>query len=147
MDVVSDIKQIRAIRNSDRSLSWGLVPTMGFLHQGHISLVKRAREENDRVGVSIFVNPIQFNDRSDLTNYPRDIERDLVLLEAASVDLVWMPSADIMYPHDFQTFVDVRELTRYLEGERQGRTAIGRYQADGTRSKLRYRYYSLSYNS
>jgi len=89
---------------------------MGFLHEGHLSLVRRAREENDHVGVSIFVNPTQFNDPRDLDGYPQDLERDLGLLEAEGVDLVWNPSQKIMYPPDYETYIEVTETGKVLEG-------------------------------
>jgi len=89
---------------------------MGYLHEGHLALVRRAREENDRVGVSIFVNPIQFNNPNDLTAYPRNMERDLTLLKEAGADLVWTPTPDIVYPPGYQTYVEVEEVTRPLEG-------------------------------
>jgi pantoate--beta-alanine ligase len=89
---------------------------MGFLHAGHISLVERARRENDHVGASIFVNPTQFAPTEDLAAYPRDLERDLRLLEAAGADLVWTPPVAEVYPSGFQTYVTVEEVTRSLEG-------------------------------
>jgi pantoate--beta-alanine ligase len=95
----------------------GLVPTMGFLHAGHISLVQRARAECASVAVSIFVNPTQFGPSEDLEKYPRDLPRDLALLEAAGADLVWTPTPEGMYPPGFQTWVEVSGLTKGLEGE------------------------------
>ncbi len=95
----------------------GLVPTMGYLHEGHLSLVRRAHADNDYVVVSIFVNPTQFGSGEDLDRYPRDEERDLALLEAERVDLVFIPSADEIYPAGFSEWVEVKgPITERLEG-------------------------------
>ena len=100
---------------------FGLVPTMGFLHEGHLSLVRRAKQECASVGVSIFVNPTQFGPEEDLDTYPVDLERDLELLERETVDCVWLPTREEMYPTGFQTWVTVEALTKPLEGkERPG---------------------------
>ena len=99
----------------------GLVPTMGYLHEGHLSLVRKAREECASVVVSVYVNPTQFGPQEDLTKYPRDLERDLDLLRNEKVDLVWTPNDAIMYPKSYQTWVTVEEVTKPLEGSiRQG---------------------------
>jgi len=98
MEVFSGIDDIRRLRWADPSAIWGFVPTMSFLHEGHLSLVRRARQENEQVGVSIFVNPTQFNDPKDLETYPIDLDRDLALLKKEGADLVWMPSQDVVYP-------------------------------------------------
>ena len=104
------------MRWGERDLGWGLVPTMGYLHEGHLSLVRRARAENDRVTVSIYVNPTQFGPSEDLSTYPRDLERDLELLQREDVNLVFTPGDEVMYPPGFQTEVIVREVSKVLEG-------------------------------
>ncbi len=116
MKTHSEIIDIRKARWTDPLATWGLIPTMGCLHEGHLGLVRRAGEENDRVGVSIFVNPSQFNNPEDLATYPRRLDRDLAMLEKEGVDLVWTPSNDIVYPPDYQTVVDVTGVTAFLEG-------------------------------
>ncbi len=95
----------------------GFVPTMGFLHEGHISLVRRAREECASVVASIFVNPTQFGPSEDLSRYPRDLPRDLSMLETAGVDISWTPLAEEMYPEGFNSWVNVEGITNGLEGE------------------------------
>ncbi len=94
----------------------GLVPTMGWLHEGHRSLMRRAREETATVVVTIFVNPRQFNDASDYQRYPRDPEADLAICEAEGVDLVWLPDVEEVYPPGFQTTVHVGAVAEPLEG-------------------------------
>ncbi len=116
MIVTAKIEEIRHIRWANPALTWGLVPTMGYLHAGHLALVKRARVENERVAVSIYVNPTQFAPTEDLSSYPRDLERDLDLLRQEGVDLVFVPSDANMYPPDFQTVVMVKDVSQPLEG-------------------------------
>lgn len=99
--------------------SVALVPTMGYLHEGHISLIEKARKENHKVVVSIFVNPIQFGPKEDLGSYPRDIERDSKICEKAGADLIFNPNAEEMYFEDFSTFVAVNNLTEGLCGEKR----------------------------
>jgi len=104
-----------ALRRSGRSIA--LVPTMGFLHQGHLELMRRARDRADRVIVSIFVNPIQFGPNEDLDSYPRDLEGDLEKCAAVGADLVFTPAPEELYPdHNFQTAVEVEKITRGLCG-------------------------------
>ncbi|HSG13669.1 MAG TPA: pantoate--beta-alanine ligase [Gaiellaceae bacterium] len=110
------IADVRGALAPRRDGSIGLVPTMGALHAGHLSLIEAARAENDTVVMSLFVNPAQFGDDADLGSYPREEERDLALAREAGVDLVFTPSAEEMYPPGFQTWVEVAELGSILEG-------------------------------
>ena len=116
MKLVHGLRELRLSREGLPG-PLGFVPTMGYLHEGHLSLVRRAKTECASVGVSIFVNPAQFGPNEDLASYPFDLPRDQALLEQEAADLLWIPTADQMYPAGFQTWVSVDELTRPLEGE------------------------------
>ena len=118
MQVAATVGELRALRR-DMTGAVGLVPTMGYLHEGHLSLVKASRERDGHVIVSIFVNPTQFGPNEDFERYPRDEERDLALLESEGVDVVFLPSVEEMYPDGASTFVNVEGITDVLEGARR----------------------------
>lgn len=119
MRIVESIKDVRATVKEwkAKGLKVGFVPTMGYLHEGHESLIRKASEENDRVVVSIFVNPIQFGPKEDLSTYPRDLERDSKVCESAGADIIFHPENEEMYFNDFSTFVDMNGLTDGLCGK------------------------------
>jgi pantoate--beta-alanine ligase len=119
MEIITSIKALRSYLKRARSAgrSIGFVPTMGFLHEGHLSLMRRARRENDLVVVSIFVNPTQFSPNEDLAAYPRDEQRDTALMQSAGVDIAFFPEAAEIYPQGFKTYVEVQgAITRVLCG-------------------------------
>ncbi len=116
MKICRTIAEVRAELAPHRSGSIGLVPTMGALHAGHLSLLRAARAECDTVVMSLFVNPAQFGEARDLDSYPRDEEHDLAAAGEAGVDLVFAPSAEEMYPPGYQTWVEVTELGSILDG-------------------------------
>ena len=121
MKVISTVAElVSAVEEAkQKSKSIGLVPTMGALHEGHLSLVKRARSENDVVVVSVFVNPIQFNNKEDLEKYPRTVENDLKLLDEAGVDVAFTPAVEEMYPEPVTTVYHFGKIEEVMEGPRR----------------------------
>ena len=119
MQIVATVEEVRVQVRAWRQegLSVGLVPTMGYLHEGHKSLIDKAVEQNDRVVVSVFVNPIQFGPGEDLATYPRDLDRDAALCENAGANLIFHPEPENMYFDDFCTYIDMDGLTKGLCGK------------------------------
>lgn len=119
MEITGSVKEVRSVVKEWRKqgLSVGFVATMGYLHEGHKSLIERANKENDKVVVSIFVNPMQFGPTEDLESYPRDLERDSAVCEEAGANLIFHPEPSEMYAEDFCTFVDMNGLTKGLCGK------------------------------
>ena len=126
MRVLRTVAELRTLLAAARTggNSIGLVPTMGFFHEGHLSLMRRARTDTDVVVVSLFVNPAQFAPGEDLDAYPRDEERDRRLAEGAGVDVLFAPPLEEVYPDGFATTVTVRDLTEMLEGDQAQRGAV-----------------------
>ena len=122
MRIVRTIDELRGVLDPRRreGARIGLVPTMGYFHEGHLSLMRRAREGNDLVVVSLFVNPTQFNDPADLEAYPRDETRDAAMAQSAGVDLLFAPDAREMYRRDATTTITVGDVSESLEGESRG---------------------------
>lgn len=124
MSTIEIVKSIDAVRQNVKEwrksgLSIGFVPTMGFLHEGHKSLIDRAVIENDKVVVSVFVNPTQFGPKEDLNTYPRDIENDAVLCENSGAALIFNPESEEMYSNNYSTYIDVQGLTSGLCGAKR----------------------------
>ena len=119
MELIKDIQTMRSyIKRIQEGKIVGFVPTMGHLHEGHLSLIRKGREESDVLGVSSFVNPTQFEPGGDFKSYPRNLEWDMKLAEAEGVDVIFAPSVEEMYPGGYSTFVEVEgHLTSILEGE------------------------------
>jgi len=118
MRLINKINDIKAVIRTNKAMgkSIGYVPTMGYLHEGHLSLAKRSVQDNDFTVMSIFVNPTQFGPNEDFERYPRDLERDLALAESVGVDVVFAPSVEEMYPDGYKTYVNVEDITNVLCG-------------------------------
>jgi len=118
MEILDSIDSLRAVRGQLTGRI-GLVPTMGALHEGHLSLVREARRENDHVLVTIFVNPTQFGPNEDFNSYPRNLEADTQLLQSVGADYVFTPTPSMMYPDGYQTYIENGEIADGLEGARR----------------------------
>ncbi|TET54419.1 MAG: 4-phosphopantoate--beta-alanine ligase, partial [Actinobacteria bacterium] len=121
MKILHTIEQIRRELRKKRAAKQaiGFVPTMGYFHHGHISLMEKAKSENDIVVVSIFVNPTQFSPEEDYESYPKDLDKDSKMANEAGVDYIFNPNSDEMYPHGFQTSVDVENLSKLMCGKKR----------------------------
>jgi pantoate--beta-alanine ligase len=115
MQIIETVAEMKKVRESMKG-SVGFVPTMGYLHEGHLTLVRRSRQANDQTIVSIFVNPAQFGPNEDFDRYPRDYPRDFAMLEHEKTDFVYLPTPDQMYPEGYNTWVEVNKVTDRLEG-------------------------------
>jgi len=117
MRVIIDLKEMQKYSKAAKGQKIGLVPTMGYLHAGHLSLVEAARKSSDRVVVSIFVNPIQFGPKEDFKKYPRDLKRDKKLLKPYRPDVIFIPKVEEIFPNGFSTFIEVKDLSDKLCGK------------------------------
>jgi pantoate--beta-alanine ligase len=119
MRIISKVKEMQKVADELRKEGKiiGVVPTMGYLHEGHLSLIRLAKEKSDVVITTIFVNPLQFAPNEDYDRYPRDFERDVKIAQSAGCDIIFHPSVEEMYPQNFLTYVEVDKLTKVLEGE------------------------------
>lgn len=116
IEQITDLKAIiRSYKKTDKSI--GFVPTMGYLHKGHTSLIKNSKHDNDITILSIFVNPAQFGPGEDFESYPKDLQNDLQIAEKAGVDVVFIPNAEDLYPNNFKTYVDMKDLPKKLCGK------------------------------
>lgn len=119
MRIITKVKEMQKVADELRREGKiiGVVPTMGYLHEGHLSLIRLAKEKSDVVITTIFVNPLQFAPHEDYDKYPRDFERDVKLAQSAGCDIIFHPTVEEMYPENFLTYVEVEKLTKVLEGE------------------------------
>ena len=119
MRIVKTIKQLRQILDEARRKGQkiGFVPTMGYFHEGHLSLMRRAKKECDICVVSIYVNPKQFGPKEDLSRYPRDIKRDATMIKKENVDILFIPSDNVVYPNCYLTYIDVEKISNTLCGK------------------------------